>query len=80
MVKPEQSRMSIYENPWERGTTIYCKRNWSNLDEALGWAEELFHETKELREHNRNEIITAGKDMTLFARLFCESILRIVNL
>lgn len=67
------------ENPWERGTTVYCKRDWSDLNEALDKAEELFHETTELREHHRNEIIKAGKDISWFAQLFSEAIHRIVN-
>jgi len=79
LVKPEQSKISIYQNPWEMGTTVYCEQDWSDLDEALEVADELFIERAELREHNRLSMIATGRNVSIFAKLFSEAIHRILN-
>lgn len=79
LVKPEQSRINIYENPWEMGTTVYCRRDWSDLDDALEAAEELFIETTELREENRRNLFATGRNISRFALLFSVAIHNIMK-
>ena len=65
MVKPTQSEMIINCNPWHEENTVYCKPDFSDLDEAISKAEELY-DIDTLRDL-ANAMLTEGADISRFA-------------
>jgi len=68
IIKPEQPEMSVTCNPWKPKNVVYCKHDFSDLDDSIGKAIRLHDERQDLLMDLRKEMLENGSSLDFLAR------------